>query len=281
MFFGRKADLRKNNRCRVEPLFRWAGSKKKLLPDIKLRFPKAYRTYHEPFCGSACLFFDILPSSAILSDMNQELILTYKEVQRDPQQVHNYLASYSVSKEKYYELRSFEISLMSPAARAARFIYLNKLCFNGVYRTNKAGVFNVPMGTKTGKMPTLEVLERFSEALKNVELFGGDFEETMLNVRPGDLVYLDPPYSKPESRERGEYGAGSFHFSDIDRLVSTLDYFSEIGAFFILSYSDCDVIRKSLRSEWNTEVVSVRRHVAGFSAHRKVVDELIVSNFLI
>ncbi|MDN5390885.1 MAG: Dam family site-specific DNA-(adenine-N6)-methyltransferase [Pseudomonas sp.] len=265
----------------MEPLFRWAGSKKKLLPSIKSRFPSAYGTYHEPFCGSACLFFDVLPRSAVLSDRNEELMMAYREIQKSPEDVYGFLGSYEISKDKYYELRALDVSTLSSPARAARFIYLNKLCFNGVYRTNKLGLFNVPMGTKTGKMPTLDVLARFSDALQGVKLVGGDFSEISENIKSGDLVYLDPPYSKPESRERGEYGPGSFHFSDIERLVSFLDYINSIGAFFIFSYSDCEIIRKNLREEWNTDVVSVRRHVAGFSAHRKVVDELIVSNFSI
>lgn len=265
----------------MEPLFRWAGSKKKLLPNIKSRFPRAYGTYHEPFCGSACLFFDVLPHAAVLSDRNDELILAYKEIQRSPSDVYGFLSSYEISKDKYYELRGLDLKLLPCAARAARFIYLNKLCFNGVYRTNKLGMFNVPMGTKTGKMPTLKVLEGFSSALQDIQLVGGDFAEIVDNIKAGDLVYLDPPYSKPESRERGEYGPGSFHFSDIDRLLGFLDHINSVGAFFIFSYSDCEIVRKILRDEWTVEVVSVRRHVAGFNAHRKIVDELIVSNFSI
>lgn len=263
----------------MDPLFRWAGSKKKLLPSIKERLPQEYGTYHEPFCGSACLFFDILPGAAALSDMNDELILAYQQIQRSPEQVFEFLKTFEVSKDKYYELRALDLSELAAPARAARFIYLNKLCFNGVYRTNKAGFFNVPMGTKTGKMPTLEVLRKYSEALQGVSLLKGDFTSVIDNVSQGDLVYLDPPYSKPEGRERGEYGPGSFHFTDIDRLISFLDKVDSVGAYFILSYCDCEIIRSFLREQWNSEVVSVKRHVAGFSAHRKIVDELIVSNF--
>lgn len=263
----------------MDPLFRWAGSKRKLLPNIKSRFPRSYGTYHEPFCGSACLYFDILPDHAVLSDMNEELILAYKELQMRPREVFDYLVSYEVSKDKYYEIRGLDVGSLNCAERAARFIFLNKLCFNGVYRTNKSGLFNVPMGSKTGRMPTLEGLLAISEALQSAILISGDFAEAAKNIKFGDLVYLDPPYSKPESRERGEYGLGSFHFSDIERLIIFLDYINSVGAFFIFSYSDCEIIRQNLRSEWVVEVVSVRRHVAGFNAHRKVVDELIVSNF--
>jgi DNA adenine methylase len=264
----------------VDPLFRWAGSKKKLLPEIRARFPQTIRTYHEPFCGSACLFFDILPQSAVLSDLNQDLMLTYREIQANPEEVHKNLASLEVSKENYYAIRALAPESLSSAWRAARFIYLNKLCFNGVYRTNKSGRFNVPMGSKTGRMPEKVDLQRYSLALRKVKLIEGDFESTLCKIKAGDLVYLDPPYSKPESRERGEYGLGSFHFSDIERLMMTLEKIDSAGASFILSYSDCEVIRNELRPHWRTEKVSVRRHVAGFNAHRKIVDELIVSNYL-
>lgn len=263
----------------MDPLFRWAGSKKKLLPEIRARFPQGFGTYHEPFCGSACLFFDVLPQSAVLSDLNQDLMLTYREIQANPEEVYKNLASLEVSKENYYVVRALAPESLSSVSRAARFIYLNKLCFNGVYRTNKSGRFNVPMGSKTGRMPEKVDLLRYSLALRNVKLVDGDFESTLREIKTGDLVYLDPPYSKPEGRERGEYGIGSFHFSDIERLMMVLDQIDGAGASFIFSYSDCEVIRSELRPRWRTEKVSVRRHVAGFSAHRKVVDELIVSNY--
>ena len=263
----------------MDPLFRWAGSKKKLLSSIKARFPKKFNRYHEPFCGSACLFFDVLPDKAVLSDMNEELMLAYTYIKDDPDRVCDHLESYEVSSEKYYEVRSFRIEDLEPQARAARFIYLNRLCFNGVYRTNKAGIFNVPMGTKTGKMPTRELIKQYSSALQGVRLISGDFGKILPNVKCGDLVYMDPPYSKPEARMRGEYGPNSFHFDDIGRLIALLEEVDRRKAFFILSYSDCEIIRSALPVKWNVESISVKRHVAGFSAHRKTVDELIVSNF--
>src|SRR5690606_19393975 len=114
---------------------------------------QGFGTYYEPFCGSACLFFDVLPQSAVLSDLNQDLMLTYREIQANPEEVYKNLASLEVSKENYYVVRALAPERLSSVSRAARFIYLNKLCFNAVYRTNKAGRFNVPMGSKTGRMP--------------------------------------------------------------------------------------------------------------------------------
>lgn len=263
----------------MDPIFRWAGSKKKLLSSIKARLPEEYRTYHEPFCGSACLFFDIQPRKAVLSDMNTDLIQAYLEIKRSPTSVFESLERLEVSESDYYRIRSMDPELLSSSERAARFIYLNKLCFNGVYRTNKSGQFNVPMGTKTGKLPDLAILSAYSEALQAADLRSGDFGGMLNNIRKDDLVYLDPPYSKPGTRKRGEYGPNSFNYTDIERLVDTLKEIDKKQAFFVLSYSDCEVIREVLKEEWNIQSVSVRRHVAGFSAHRKIVEEVIVSNF--
>ncbi len=263
----------------MDPLFRWAGSKKKLLSSIKARLPKDYRTYHEPFCGSACLFFDVLPRKAVLSDMNTDLMQAYSEIKNSPKSVFECLKRMEISESEYYKVRGLDAKQLSPSERAARFIYLNKLCFNGVYRTNKNGQFNVPMGTKTGKLPDLATLSEYSKALKDVDLRSSDFEDMLVNVRKYDLVYLDPPYSKPGTRKRGEYGPNSFNYTDIDRLVEILRKIDKKNAFFILSYSDCEVIRDALTDDWNIQSVSVRRHVAGFSAHRRVVEEIIVSNF--
>lgn len=263
----------------MEPLFRWAGSKRKLLSNIRARFPTDYGTYHEPFCGSACLFFDVLPKAATLADMNHDLISAYQSIKDSPIEVAEALARLEVTKDNYYYVRSLLPENLTLSDRAARFIFLNRLCFNAVYRTNKLGHFNVPMGTKTGKMPGLTAILDISQALMGANLMCADFTDSLSSVSANDLVYLDPPYSKPGSRSRGEYGPDSFHYNDIDRLVGLLTHLDSIGANFILSYSDCEVIRSALKDDWQIESISVRRHVAGFSSHRKIVDALIVTNY--
>lgn len=262
----------------MRPLFRWAGSKRKILPHIKKHFPKSHNRYFEPFCGSACLYFDTRPQIATLSDMNSELIHAYLMVRDSPTQVHEFLSSLTVNPDEYRRIRSLDERNLAPHERAGRFIYLNKLCFNGVYRTNLQGRFNVPMGVKTGSIPTLDELLAYSAALEDVEFSTGDFQAIVDRAIEGDFIYLDPPYSKPESRKRGEYGPNSFDYGDIQRLVDSLKSAEQRGASFILSYCESDSLLESIPSDWVVESLSVRRHVAGFHQHRRVVPELLIYN---
>lgn len=260
------------------PLFRWAGSKRKILPHIKRHLPPIYKRYFEPFCGSACLYFDIRPQQATLSDMNPELIHAYLMVRDNPLQVHDFLSGLTVSSEEYLRIRGLDERTLADNERAGRFIYLNKLCFNGVYRTNLQGKFNVPMGVRTGSIPTLDELLDYSKVLQGVEFLAGDFQAIVDRAEEGDFIYLDPPYSKPESRKRGEYGPNSFDFSDIQRLVDSLKSAEQRGISFTLSYCESDALLESISPDWFVESLSVRRHVAGFHQHRRVVGELLISN---
>lgn len=262
----------------MRPLFRWAGSKKKLLPQIKKYLPHTYSRYFEPFCGSACLFFDTLPQKAVLSDMNAELIHTYLMVKEAPSKVYDFLQGLDVSQDEYKRVRNLDEHALEDYQRAGRFIYLNKLCFNGVYRTNLQGRFNVPMGIKTGSIPKLSDLELYSEHLRDVEFFARDFESVVNMANKDDFVYLDPPYSKPDSRKRGEYGPNSFDYGDIERLVNVLISANKRGVPFVLSYCESDILLSAIPSEWSVEHLSVRRHVAGFHQHRRMVGELLISN---
>lgn len=262
----------------MRPLFRWAGSKKKLLPQIKKYLPPQYSRYFEPFCGSACLFFDTLPQKAVLSDMNAELIHAYSMVKASPSKIYEFLSSLEVSQDEYKRIRGLEEKDLEDFQRAGRFIYLNKLCFNGVYRTNLQGRFNVPMGVKTGSIPSLSDLEAYAECLRDVDFFAEDFESVVGRAGADDFVYLDPPYSKPDSRKRGEYGPNSFDYGDVDRLVAALVSANDRGVPFVLSYCESDTLVSAIPCEWSVEHLSVKRHVAGFHQHRKMVGELLISN---
>ncbi len=260
------------------PIFRWAGSKRKLIPILNRYVPEKINTYYEPFCGSACLYFDLIPAKAVLSDMNSELIFAYQQIQSQPAKVYEWLETFEVCEEEYLKVRGLVPDELSDSHRAARFIYLNKLCFNGVYRTNKKGLFNVPMGKKTGAMHTLHQLLDYSSALKGVDFFASDYHAIISQAIAGDFVYLDPPYSKPGNRDRGEYGPNSFHFSDIEKMMGLLADLDARGVLFALSYCDCEEIRTFCLPSWSIEVLEVRRHVAGFNAHRKTVKEVLITN---
>jgi DNA adenine methylase len=259
------------------PIFRWAGSKRKLLSILTANVAPSYHTYIEPFAGSACLFFALQPGKAILGDFNPHLIHAYRTIAKHPKLVHEAAARFPISSEEYYRLRSLNPSALPSVDRAARFLYLNRYCFNGVYRTNRSGQFNVPRGRDTGGIPSLAALVTGAVALRTATLVAGDFRTVLERIESNDFVYLDPPYAKADERYSGEYGYGAFSSVDFSSLSSQLDVIDRKGAKFLLSYRYSRQLRKEL-TKWNSSIVSVRRHVAGFNYHRATVRELLVSN---
>ncbi len=239
--------------------------------------PPAFGTYIEPFAGSACLFFALLPKRSILGDFNAELIEAYSVVAQAPDRVHDVLVGMADTASEYYRVRSWKPAELSAVYRTARFIYLNRFCFNGVYRTNLKGEFNVPRGRDTGELPSLANLREYALVLSQTELQAGDFLQTLGQARKGDFVYLDPPYTKQNQPYSGEYGYGAFSANDMDRLLPELDRIDALGATFLFSYRYTPVLHQQLR-RWNRRLVSVRRHVAGFSSARRIVREMLVSN---
>jgi len=178
--------------------------------------------------GSACLFLDLKPQEAVLGDLNPDLIETYIAIRDHALAVYNAMSKLSTGKANYYSIRSTETSKLKPIERAARFIYLNRFCFNGLYRTNKQGKFNVPYGS-SGTLPTLQELRLVSKALKSVDLRCGDFEETLFDVDDGDFVYMDPPFAVSNRRVFREYGPNSFEINDLERFAAMLERFDKCG----------------------------------------------------
>jgi len=259
------------------PVFRWAGSKRKLLPVLVANTPSNYRRYFEPFAGSACLFFALRPNAATLGDVNSELLNTYLTICRHPRLVHRAASSLSTSKRAYYQIRSWDPEFLPDVERAARFVYLNRYCFNGVYRINRNGQFNVPRGIRTGQLPDEASFYRCSVALRHAALKCGDFEDAIAGVKRNDFVYLDPPYASTGRPRFGEYGYECFADSDVPRLIKCLESIDATGATFLLSYSDSPALAAPLK-RWNSIQLNVRRHIAGFAGDRKVVSEVMVSN---
>lgn len=264
----------------IDPFLRWAGSKRRILPRLKPFWTEEHGRYVEPFAGSAALFFAIGPQRAILGDLNHDLISTYSTIRDDPQGVAAALTVWKTDKDSYYRVRDEMGDLEDPAARAARFVYLNRLCFNGLYRTNRDGHFNVPYGAKgAGPMPDLPALEAVSQCLQDVTLVAKDFSEVLRMAAPADLVYMDPPYRVASRRVFREYQAGEFSSDDLNRLRSWLDKLEDQGIDFIVSYADSKEGR-SLAEGFSAKRVRVRRNIAGFSKHRRIAYELMISNTL-
>lgn len=263
----------------LRPLLRWAGSKRKLLPQLSNYWSATNRRYIEPFFGSGALYFSLCPARAILSDLNSELVDMYKTLREDPEGVYSYIEQMEPTKDNYLSWRSMVPANLQPMQRCARFIFLNRNCFNGLFRTNQAGQFNVPFsGQRTGSMPAKNEFLSIAKQLNDAAMICGDFEEIVLkNARKGDLVYLDPPYAQANVRIFSQYGPDVFGLDDLSRLKKMLHILDNKGIDFVLSYAFCEEA-EDLFGCWSSEKIDVRRNIAGFAKHRKLVPEVIYTN---
>jgi DNA adenine methylase len=262
----------------VKPFLRWAGSKRKLLPRLRAYWQPHHKRYIEPFAGSAALFFEINPQKALLGDINADLVDMYHCVCRHPLAIHRALTRLRVGKRAYYQIRSQDPASLCPVARAARFIYLNRYCFNGLYRTNEQGAFNVPhSGSRTGCLPSLSELRGVAKTLKRAKIIHADFQTTVGLVRPGDFVYLDPPFAVSNRRVFRQYGPSSFGLDDLQRLAEALVEIDSRNATFLVSYAMC---REALQAfkKWHVRRAFTLRSVAGFSPYRRKAVEILVTN---
>jgi DNA adenine methylase len=234
--------------------------------------------YIEPFAGSACLFFDLEPSRAIIGDLNGELINSYRSLRDDPDSTLAELRTLRPNKERYYEARAQSPQNLAGAEAAARFFFLNRHCFNGLYRTNLNGEFNVPFGLTKGAPPLDEaLLLSASRLLSRAQLVNADFEVTLDRARRGDFVYLDPPYVSRRNKVFSEYLPASFTDRDLSRLRDCLEELDRRGVVFVITYSECAEAKK-LMAKWKPKRWKARRHIAGFAAHRRFSFELIATN---
>jgi DNA adenine methylase len=261
----------------IVPIFRWAGSKRKTLACLGGFWNDTFERYVEPFVGSACLFLKLKPRAAILADLNSALIDAYETIRDKPRAVAEALYAIPRDSKTYYQVRRSYGTSTAAVERTAQFVYLNRNCFNGIFRTNLNGDFNVPFGTDQGQYPRLRDFETTSELLKNALLLRGDFGATLRHLRKGDFVYLDPPFAATGVRTFVEYGKRSFTEADINRLSRHLDRIDSRGAAFLVSYADCPRARE-IAKKWNYKTIEVRRQIAGFSSKRKIAGELLISN---
>lgn len=236
---------------KARPFLKWAGGKRQLLPELLKRVPKSYKTYHEPFLGGGAVFFTLAPGKAILSDANQELVTTYEVARTQVQALARKLAELRRCHEArglahYLEVRQKSVPLTA-LAQAARMIYLNKTCFNGLYRVNKSGGFNVPMG-KWKKMPEIfdkENLLACSRALgQDVGIYCRDFRISLTFPDAGDFVYLDPPYvPMTKTADFTRYTREGFGPRDQRELAELVRALKERGVQVLLSNAGNQKVR--------------------------------------
>ena len=255
---------------------RWAGSKKQSVHLLKQYWNGG--RYIEPFAGSACLFFELEPEQAILGDLNWELVEALSALQTDVDRVLSRLRKFQVGEGAYYDIRRRDPKKLERFELAARFLYLNRYCFNGLYRTNLRGEFNVPYGPpRSGLGVDQQVVRGAARLLKRATVLHGDFETTVSHAREGDFVYLDPPYVVNKRRIFREYLPASFAASDLSRLQSLLFQLDRRRISFVITYADSEEARKLL-SPWRPRRVRNRRNIAGFASSRRFSYELLATN---
>lgn len=266
------------------PFLKWAGGKSALLDTLLAASPERFHTYYEPFLGGGALFFGLYRlgrvQRAVLGDINRELIDTYRALQVDVEAVIRVLDSYPYSKAFFYALREVDPWSLPLAERAARMIYLNKTGYNGLYRVNKAGKFNVPFGRyKNPNYKDFDNLRAVARALQGVTLVCASFEDTVASAQRGDFVYFDPPYDPVSQTARfTEYVRDGFGREDQERLAAVFRDLARRGVWVMLSNSDTPFIRELYQDFYVTRVYAPR-YINSDGTRRGPQPELLVTNY--
>lgn len=261
----------------AKPILKWAGGKTQMLGELMPRVPKTYGRYIEPFFGGGALFFSLKPESAIIADSNPELINMYLQVAHHVDDVIECLQKYENTSEMFYEVRSLDWQKLPKAEAAARTIYLNKTCFNGLYRVNRSGQFNTPFGNyKNPKICDIEALRLASEALRKAEILCGDYILVLEHyAQPGDFVFLDPPYLPiSENSDFKRYTKEQFYEDDHVELAKMIGILHERGCYVILTNSNHLLVHQ-LYEQYKIEVIQTKRHISCHGDTRKGEDVIV------
>jgi DNA adenine methylase len=267
----------------TRPIVKWAGGKTRLLASLKKHVPKAIRTYAEPFAGGAALFFALAGEKprrfehAILCDANAELVACYRAVKRDVGKVIAALGHYTYDRELYYETRDRDTSSLDDVERAARLIFLNRTCYNGLWRVNSKGKFNVPFGRyRDPRICDPDTLRAAARALAGATILCGDFTGATRDLGPRDFVYFDPPYVPvSKTADFTSYAAGGFDRADQERLVAEMRRLRSAGASVVLSNADTPATR-ALYKEFSKRSVAMPRPINSDTTKRGKARELVV-----
>lgn len=263
----------------AKPFLRWAGGKTWFKKECYKFFPESFNNYHEPFLGGGSIFFSLKSKKrAFLSDLNSGLINSYLQLKKNPLEVMEFLTGYENTKETFYKIRNMRPICSIEAA--AQFIYLNRTCFNGIYRENLNGKFNVPYGNKTYKeLFDFDNLIDVSECLQNATLEAQDFWRALENIKEGDFVFLDPPYTVAhENNGFVKYNQKIFSWDDQLRLADFVLEIKKRGAYYVLT----NAAHESIQTVFSRVgmIYSISRHcgVGGKQSTRKKINEYIITN---
>ena len=266
------------------PIVKWVGGKRQLMFELLKNMPKSYNRYFEPFIGGGALFFELQPQNGYISDMNKELINLYTVVRDDVYALIDDLNKHEVSKEYFLKIRNLDRSekynSLSDVKKASRFIYLNRTCFNGMYRVNSQGQFNVPFGNyKNPRIIDTENLINCSKLLKNTEICCADFSEILNKAQKGDFVYFDPPYVPlNETSSFTSYTKDGFDLDMQFKLRDICDELDSMGVMFMLSNSDTKLVNE-LYSNYEIKKVFASRAINANPNGRGKITEVLVRNY--
>ena len=272
-----------------KPFVKWAGGKRQIIDKLKKHLPEKFDTYYEPFVGGGALLFELSPKKAVINDSNAELINVYRCLcdEEKFKKMCNLLNHYEAehSEEFYYEIRNKDknknaYSRLSDYTKAARTIYLNKACFNGLYRVNKKNEFNVPFGKKT-KINTYEGSNLITISnyltMNNIKILSIDFEEAVKDVKPKDFIYFDPPYDSDTSTFNS-YTEEGFDRNEQIRLAKVFKELDKKGAYVMLSNHNTSLIN-DLYKDYNIHLIEAKRNINANGKKRGKVEEVIITNY--
>lgn len=266
------------------PIVKWVGGKRQLMFELLKNMPKSYNRYFEPFIGGGALFFELQPDNAYISDMNEELINLYQVVRDEVDELICDLQKHDISKEYFMEIRNVdrteEYQNWSDVQKASRFIYLNRTCFNGMYRVNSKGEFNVPFGHyKNPRILDENNLVNCSNLLQGIEIKHADFSEILKKVKKGDFVYFDPPYVPlSETSSFTSYTKEGFDIDMQFKLRDVCDELDTMGVNFLLSNSDTKLVN-DLYENYNIKKVFASRQINANADGRGKITEVLVRNY--
>ncbi len=269
--------VEKTNTVQAKPILKWAGGKTQMLNDLLPKVPSSYGRYIEPFFGGGAMFFALQPENAIIADSNPELINMYRQVAANVDEVIQYLKKYENTSEMFYTVREQEWTQLPKAEAAARTIFLNRTCFNGLYRVNKQGKFNVPYGKYANpKICDEDGLKAASEALKKAEILCGDYLLVLDHyAQPGDFVFLDPPYLPiSEYADFKRYTKEQFYEEDHIELAKIIMRLQERGCHIILTNSNHPLVHE-LYAPFTIDVIQTKRHISCNGSTRKGEDVIV------
>ena len=272
----------------ISPFVKWAGGKRQLLPQIKERMPEKYNNYFEPFVGGGAVLFELLPSSALINDINKALINAYRQICNVPEAFINAVnrldtEMWEDGKKYYYSLRErFNDKLMKSeydVELAALFVFINKHCFNGLYRVNGKGLFNVPYNNNRKASVDEKAILNVSKYLQGVTIIDGDFEEACQEAKKGDFVFIDSPYAPLNPTSFESYTKEGFDIESHRRLANLYDELTDRGCYCMLTNHNTELINELYSNRgYKIDVVSVKRMINSDASNR-VGEEVIICNY--